>query len=104
MAQCAKCGSKLLPGLTRCLNSDCKASLMKPGVFTELLGWVIAVLSSIPIVVALKTVRQNHYPPAVFAGVVLFVGLFLVILGRSKSSSFEKLVVEEAAPETTNDE
>jgi hypothetical protein len=99
MAKCAKCNSKVGPGMTRCPDSGCNASLMRTGIFTELFGWVVAVVSSIPVAVAVKTVNQGFYPPLIFAGVVFGIGLVFVVLGRSKSRSAQACVVEEDAPE-----
>ena len=99
MAKCAKCNNKVGPGLTRCLDSSCGASLVRPGVFTELFGWVVAIVSSIPIAVAVKTVNQGYYNPLIFAGAVFGSGLVFVVLERSKSRLAEACVIEEGAPE-----
>ena len=99
MARCAKCNTKVIGGVAHCPDSNCNASLMKPGVFTELFGWVVAVVSSIPIAVAVKTVRQDYYPPLIVAGVVFGIGLVFVVLGRSKSRAAEPCVIEDDASE-----
>lgn len=92
---CAKCRAKLDEGITRC--PSCNASLAKPGNFTEVLGWVVAIISSIPIIIGEKTVSQGHYAPMVTGGVILFVGIVLIFVGRSKSRTAEETVVREDA-------
>ena len=92
--KCAKCGARLDPGLTRC--PDCKAQLAKAGAFIELLGWVVAVVSAIPIIVGIKTAAQNYYPPLIVGGAAFFLGVVLVVLGKGQARSSEETVTRES--------
>ncbi|MBI4585281.1 MAG: hypothetical protein HY717_14805 [Planctomycetes bacterium] len=74
---------KVEEGVTRC--PGCGASLIKTGTFMELIGWVVVIISSIPIIIGLKTLDQNYYLPMVIGGAVLVIGAVLIVLGRGKS-------------------
>jgi hypothetical protein len=93
MAACAKCGFKLEAGLTRC--PSCDADLTRPGGFTEVVGWVSSVLSSIPLIIGAKTVEQKEYVPLAIGAGVLILGLVMIIAGRSRGRGCEKTVVDD---------
>ncbi len=95
MVLCVKCGAKLDPGMARC--PSCKTSLMKPGGFVEVLGWVVAIVSAIPIIVGSKTVAQEYYPPLIVGIAVLLVGITLAVVGRSQSRTAEATTREETS-------
>ena len=92
MAACAKCGQKVDDGLTICIG--CGESLVKPGTFMEVLGWVLTVVSSVPIIIGEKTWEQNQYIPLITGGVMAVIGIILVLIGRSRSNSVENPVRE----------
>ena len=97
MDKCAKCGHNLHPGITRC--TDCNASLVHPGTPMELLGWVLTLISTIPIIIGLQIARHYQYWPLVFGAVVLFAGLLFILVGRMRSSVSESPVVRETDAE-----
>ena len=85
--ECVKCQQKLDPGLTRC--PGCGQSLTRPGAFMEVFGWVLMVISSIPLIIGEKMLEQNEYGPAVIGGAILALGLVLVIVGKTKARGSE---------------
>lgn len=110
MTECASCGSRLEEGLTRC--PGCNASLAKPGAFMEVLGWVLAVVSTIPVFISVpvvisnpirdfKSLLQPYYIPTVVGAAMFLAGIMLVFMGKSRSGSAENPVREverESAP------
>ncbi len=95
MASCASCGHKLDDGITKC--PGCGNSLSRPGVFMEVVGWVLTVISSIPLIIGGKTLEQQEYIPIVTGGAMLVLGVLLVIAGKSRSSGAENPVREQDA-------
>jgi hypothetical protein len=83
MADCAACGTRLEEGITKC--PQCGADLKAPGSFLQVLGWVVVMLSTIPIVVGLVTMKQHDYL-SLGVGIVIFVaGIIIVVSGRMKT-------------------
>lgn len=93
MSECVKCGYKLDEGYPTC--TGCGENLEKPGSFMEVLGWVISVVSSIPFIIGYKILEQKQYLPIITGGVMLFIGILLVFIGKSRSSGVESPIKEQ---------
>ena len=71
----------------------------------EVLGWVLAVIASIPLLIGQKTFQpadgllapNGSGLPLVIGGIVLIVGIVLVILGKSRSHGVENPVRDHKA-------
>ncbi len=83
MADCVKCGVKVEEGVTKC--PGCGVGLIKTGAFMELLGWVVIIISAIPLIIGTKTIDQNYFLPLAIGGAVFIGGAVIVVLGRGKS-------------------
>ena len=81
---CARCNWKLEDGVSTC--PGCGASLTRKGSFIELGGWVIVLISLIPIVMGVKVVDQHYFLPLIGGLVLVGIGVFLVIYGRLQKS------------------
>lgn len=92
MDNCAKCEQKLEDGITQC--TGCGESLVRPGAFTEVVGWVTLLISSIPVIVGVKTLRQEAFEPVIAGGVLAVIGIVLVVVGRGRASGADPRTVE----------
>ena len=92
MENCAKCGQKLEDGITKC--TGCGETLIRPGAFTEVGGWVTILISSIPLIIGVKTLEQEAFEPLIAGGVLAVVGIVLVVVGRGRASGSEARTVD----------
>ena len=95
MDNCAKCGQKLEDGITQC--TGCGETLVRAGSFTELCGWVTLLVSSIPLIIGVKTLEQEAFEPLIAGGVVAVIGIVLIVVGRGRASGSEARTVERGA-------
>lgn len=93
---CASCKSRVEEGAVRCVS--CNANLALPGTFTQVVGWVVIAISSIPFAVSEVTSGERDWTPLVVGIVIAAVGGVLVIAGRAKNKAAPNPIIVEAGP------
>lgn len=90
---CASCKTKVEEGAVRC--ASCGADLYSPGIFQQVLGWVVVALSLIPFAISEVTSGEKDWRPLITGAAVLVVGIALVITGRARSRGAGPRVVRD---------
>lgn len=98
IAVCASCKSRVEEGAVRCVN--CNADLALPGTFTQVLGWVIVAISTIPFAVSEVTTGERDWTPLILGGLIAAFGVVLVLSGRARNKTATNPVIIEARPTT----
>lgn len=94
MDTCAKCGTTVEAGSTRC--ASCDASLATPGGLRQVAGWVIFFASTIPLTVGAIAAKQENYIPLGVGAAVLITGIVMIATGRSIAASAPKPIKQSA--------
>ncbi len=85
MDACAACGTRVEDGLTKC--PQCGASLSRPGGFLQVMGWVCATVSLIPLAVGIVTMEQGAFAPLGLGLGMILAGVIMIVMGRIHSAS-----------------
>ena len=85
MDACIACGSKLVDGITKC--PDCGATLVRRGTGLMAFGWVMVLISLIPLSVGIVVVRQRSFIPIILGGAIALAGFALITFGSMKLST-----------------
>jgi hypothetical protein len=82
MDACVACGNKVEDGLTVC--PQCGVKLSRPGGFLQMIGWVTAFASMIPLTVGIVVAEQRNFLPLAVGIAVLLLGVIFIVVGRIK--------------------
>jgi hypothetical protein len=94
MDLCASCKSKVEDGAVRCLS--CGSDLSLPGAFQQIMGWVLAGISVIPLSASIHTVAAGEYAPLIIGTGLFICGVALVLIARRRSARVEPRVIHGA--------
>lgn len=101
LALCASCKSKVEEGAVRCVS--CNADLFHPGIFQQVLGWVVVSLSSIPFAISEVTTAEKDWTPLFLGGAVVVLGAVLIFAGRARGKGAQpRVIIESASPASPN--
>ena len=97
MAICATCKSSVEDGATRCFS--CDATLSIDASFAQVVGWVLAGVSSIPIGLGIVLEGERNHWLLIIGGGMLAGGLITALIGRARARHLPPTVLPDPEPD-----